>query len=314
MAELNHFAIAAGMGATLGPRVAVHHGQIGSFEVAATLSALLQRRKKYVDDLNPQDVLTKKYEKAVTRAFLSIRQDFSSDRVLADPALDAAFIRRCRDYGLEDTVFHLNLALIGLRKHNKLKAKSKRSIVPEQWKYAVASEIAARVMFYRHGASVDTTLAHPELVKEFDKLAAGITPGFSSFEYRWAALNMRKKGSNVKLKASVIDKLSWSDELLFNESNLPAEEGIYTLLEGDTHLFVAGTENIRESIGSQRRIAEVPLFQPELWQPNPDRLSWKYVPMPDTNSDYRFGVVRSLVGRWEPIFNIPRGREKKNAA
>jgi hypothetical protein len=30
--------------------------------------------------------------------------------------------------------------------------------------------------------------------------------------------------------------------------------------------------------------------------------------MPNTNSDFRFGVVRSLVGQWEPIFNIPRGK------
>jgi hypothetical protein len=309
MAQLNHFAISAGMGSTLGPRVTVHHGQIGSSELAATLSELLKRRTRYLDDLNPQDDLTKRYEKAVTRAFLMVRRDFSSDRVLADPQLDAEFIKACRDLGLDDTIFHLNVALIGLRKHNKLKAKSKRSIVPDQWRYAVASEIAARVMFYRYGASVDTTLAHPELVKEFDKLASSITPGFSSFEYRWAALNMRKKGANVKLKPAAIDQLEWSRHIRFDASSLPSEEGVYTLFENQTCLFVAGTEDIEESIQGQKRIAEVPLFQPELWQPNPQRLSWQYVRMPDSNSDYRFGVVRSLVGLWEPIFNIPRGKK-----
>lgn len=309
MAELNHFAISAGMGSTLGPRVPVQHGQIGSTELAATLSHLLHRRKAYIDDLNPRDDLTKKYEKAVTRAYLMVRKDFSSDRVLADPALDAAFIKACRDLSLDDTVFHLNLVLIGLRKHNKLKAKSKKSVVPEQWRYAVASEIAARVMFYRYGASVDTTLAHPALVKEFDKLASSITPGYSSFEYRWAALNMRKKGANAKLEEGVIDELEWSQHVKFGSSSLPSEEGVYTLFEEDTCLFVAGTEDIEASIQSQKRIAEVPLFEPELWRPNPERLWWQYVRMPDSNSDYRFGVVRSLVGRWEPIFNIPRGKK-----
>jgi hypothetical protein len=130
MAELNHFAISAGMGSTLGPLVTVHHGQIGSTELAATLSSLLQRRRAYVDNLNPQDDLTKKYEKAVTRAYLMVRHDFSSDRVLADPNLDTAFIKTCRGLGIDDSAFHLNLALIGLRKHSKLKAKSKRSMVP----------------------------------------------------------------------------------------------------------------------------------------------------------------------------------------
>jgi hypothetical protein len=36
--------------------------------------------------------------------------------------------------------------------------------------------------------------------------------------------------------------------------------------------------------------------------------------MPDSHSDYRFGVVRSLVGRWTPVFNIPRGKPAKKAA
>jgi len=177
VAELNHFVIAATMGATLGPRIAAQHGQLGSAYAAATISNLLHRRRKFIEDLNPHDDLTKKYEKAVARAFLTVRDGFSSHRVLAAPALNARFIQACRDLGLDDSVFHLNLVLIGLRKHNKLKAKSKRTVVHNQWRYAVASEIAARVMFYRYGASVDTTLAHPKLVEEFDRLASSITPG-----------------------------------------------------------------------------------------------------------------------------------------
>jgi hypothetical protein len=73
---------------------------------------------------------------------------------------------------------------------------------------------------------------------------------------------------------------------------------------------VAGTEDIEQSIQSQKRIVEVPLFEPDLWTPNPAHLAWQYVRLPDSNSDYRFGVVRSLVGRWDPIFNIPRGKKK----
>lgn len=308
MAELNHFAIAAGMGATLGPRVTVHHGQIGSSELAATVSGLLQRRKAYIEDLSSQDDLTRKYEKGVTRAYLMVREGFSSDRVLADPALNVKFIRACRDLGLEDTVFHLNLALIGLRKHNKLKMKSKRSTVRDQWRYAVASEIAARMIFYTHGSSVDTTLAHPVLVGEFDRLASSITPGYSSFEYRWAALNTRKKGANVKLRRQAIDQLHWSRHLAFDAwDRMPHEQGVYTLFEETTRLYVAGTENIHDSVESQQRIATV--LDSELWRPDPGRMSWQYVRMPQSTSDYRFGVVRSLVGRWEPIFNIPRGRK-----
>ncbi len=314
MAALNHFAVSAAMGSTLGPKAAVLHGQIGSSQMAATLSTLLRRRSEYIDELTPQDSLTQQYEKAVTRAFLHVRQGFSSDRVLADPAINAAFIKTCRDLGLDDSVFHLNLALIGLRKHSKLKFKSRSSVVREQWRYAVASEIAARIMHYRYGASVDTTLAHPNLVREFDHLASSISPGYSPFEYRWAALNMRKKGSNVKVKGKVIQRLEWSDRLAFEAQALPPDEGVYTLFERRTCLFVAATEDIEESIGAHRRIAEVPLFPPELWRPDPEQLSWRYVQMPDSSSDYRFGVVRSLVWRFAPVFNIPRGKRRKTAA
>ena len=309
MAELNHFAISAGMGATLGPRVGVQHGQIATPGVASAISTLLARRQAFVADLSHQDNVTTKYEKAVAAAYLLVREGFSSDRVLADPRLGAAFVRACHDLGLEDSEFHLNVSLIGLRKHNKLKEKSNRSVVPDQWRCSVASEVAARAMFYRYDASVATVLAHPALSREFDSIARGITPGFSAFQYRWAALNSRKKGTAAKIQPKVIDQLEWSHRLPFDEPSLPTEQGVYTLLENTTCLFVAGTENIQESIAGQRRIAEVPLFEPQIWRPNPARLFWRYIEMPKTKSDYRSGVVRSLVGRWQPIFNIPRGRD-----
>jgi hypothetical protein len=312
MVELNHFAIAAALGTTLGPRIPAHHGQLGSSELAATVSGLLQQRAVRIEELKPRKDLIKRSERSVARAYMAVRQNFSADRVLVDPELDCAFIKACRDFGLENSVFHLNLALIGLRKQNKLKAKSKRSSVPEQWRYAVASEIAARMMFYQYGASVDTTLAHPTLVREFDGLASAITPGFSPFEYRWAALNMRKKGSNVRLKSKELYKLDWSRHIPFDAwQRVPADEGVYTLFEEQTCLYVAGTENIHDSIEGQQRIVGV--LESELWRPKPERLSWQYVQMPGSNSDHRFGIVRSLVGRWEPVFNIPRGREKSAA-
>jgi hypothetical protein len=314
MPGLNHFVISAGLGSTLGPRVAIHHGQIGSAELAATLSAVRQPPRPYIDDLSSQYDMTRKYRKAVTRAYLMVRRDFSPDRVLADPQINSDFIKACHDLGIDDTVFHLNLALIGLRKHNKLKAKSVKSVVSDQWRVAVASEMAARAMYYRHNVSVDTTLAHPDLVAEFERIATSITPGFSSFQYRWAALNVRKKGANAKIKPKVIQELDWSNPLRFDATrNLPSDAGVYTLLERATCLFVAGTEDLRESIEGQQTIASARLFERDLWRPSPQHMSWKYVRLPDSNSDYRFGIVRLLVGQWEPIFNIPRGTHRTAA-
>src|SRR5438132_4681852 len=105
MAELNHFAISAALGSTLGPTVPVHHGQLGSLELAATIGALKQRRSAYIDDLENSDSVSEQYEKAVKRAFLLVRDDYSSDKVVADPVLAKKFIRACRDLGLDDSVF-----------------------------------------------------------------------------------------------------------------------------------------------------------------------------------------------------------------
>lgn len=315
MAELNHFAISAGLGSTLGPSVPVQHGQIGSLGIAATVSALMKRRQGYIDDLTLEDDLSKQYEKALRNAYMLTRRGFSSDRVLADPEINADFVKACRDMGVDESAFRINLALIGLRKHNQLKAKSRKSVVPDQWRFAVASEIAARAMYYRWHVSVDTTLAHPDLSAKFDQIASSITPGHSSFEYRWAALNMRKKGANAKVTPKELRDLHWKVGVPFSAADrLPPKEGVYSLFERDICLFVAGTENLRESVQDQQSITRAELFEPELWRPNPVRLSWRYVPMPDSNSDYRFGVVRSMVKQWQPVFNIPRGKPSKRAA
>lgn len=311
MADLNHFAISAALRSVLGPKVRVRHGQLGSAELAATLSDLLRDRRGYIDSLTPGDTLTRQYEKAIVSAFKTVRDGFSSDRVLADPVLDRKFIKTCRALGLDDTVFRLNMALVGMRKHNKLRVgKSRRAIVPDQWRYCVASEIAARVMYYRYGVSVDTVLSHPTLVKEFDDLAAAITPGFASFQYRWAALNMRKKGASIKVSNQQLLRLNWSSKKGFDTlSRFPSEEGVYSLGENGTCLFVAGTENIQESVISQRRLVGVSLFPDDLWRPDPRRLFWRYVRMPNSLSGFRYGIVHALVAAWQPVFNIPRGSE-----
>ena len=147
--------------------------------------------------------------------------------------------------------------------------------------------------------------------RKFDKLAKSITPGFSSFDYRWAALNIRKKGASEKVpQRTHNDGLEWSHRVkLTAPARVPAEKGVYTLFERDTWLFVAGTEDLRQSVESQQTIAHANLFEDDLWSPKVERLHWQYVRLPDSKSGYRFGIVRSLVGKWEPVFNIPRGKK-----
>jgi hypothetical protein len=73
-------------------------------------------------------------------------------------------------------------------------------------------------------------------------------------------------------------------------------------------LYVASSENLHDSIDAQQRLVDVDLFEPDLWQPKPDALFWRYAALPDSPSTLRYGLVNELVGSLLPVFNIPRHR------
>src|SRR5262249_5687579 len=130
---------------------------------------------------------------AVRAAFLGAREERSPDVVIADPRLNRLFLGECRARGLSQAVVDLNLCLLSLRKAGGLEdIRSKRVTVRNQANYRFASEIAIRFLERRDQVTLDRILCDPVRAVDFDKVAAEIAPGFSSFEYRWAALNLRK--------------------------------------------------------------------------------------------------------------------------
>ena len=56
----------------------------------------------------------------ISEAFLQVRSGFSTDRVLADPDLNAAFVSACREQGLDESPEKLNRQLLNIRKAGKL--------------------------------------------------------------------------------------------------------------------------------------------------------------------------------------------------
>jgi hypothetical protein len=311
MAKHNYFAIAAAMGATLGPRITVPHGQLASPQLASTISNLQHRRRHLWDDEITVRNASEDYYGRVKAAFKSVRGDCSVEKVIVDASLNRKFIIACeRDFALEDSPFRLNLALLTLRKRGQLRGlgSDRKSRVHDQWQYAYGSEIAAQSIFYRHGVTVDTMLCHPVLAKKFDEIAGRLAPGFSSFDYRWTALNIRKKGTGIKgLRAS--DILDWSPPVPFSAADdIPDDEGIYSLQEDDHCLFVGTAEDLQANVTSGQHIIEPDIFGDDLWKPIPERLSWQYADMSNFESEERYAVVRELVGTLRPVFNVPRGR------
>ncbi len=313
MTKLNHYAIAAALGGTLGPKVAVSHGQVASPQLASTIDSLQYRRRHlWEHEAVAVHNASKQYFAAVRAAFLRVRDGHSVEKVIVDDEYNTRFVRACHnDFGINDSVFRLNLALLALRKKGALRGlrSGRGDHVAGQWRYAYASEMAAQTLRYKHGVTVDTLLCHPKLTEEFDSIAERLAPGFSAFEYRWTALNIRKKGVGKRVDISTISE--WSHNVAFDAVNrVPDEEGVYTLREDGTCLFVGMSDDMSETVRCSQHIVEPGIFGAQLWQPDPRKLRWQFAEMSGTGSEDRYAAVRALVGEFRPIFNIPRGHRK----
>src|SRR5262249_9899871 len=93
-----------------------------------------------------------------------------------------------------------NWTLMLLRKAGKLKglSKARRTTFPEKEldRYFFASEIAMRQLIDEAKLSLDAILCDPALAERFDEIARSYAPGFTSLQYRWAALTIRKRAKN----------------------------------------------------------------------------------------------------------------------
>ena len=187
---------------------------------------------------------------AICTAYLQTRQGFSVDRVVADPDINAEFLDRCRFLGLEISRSKINLTLLNLRKSGYLRGiKSKRTSFKDEDEYRFASEIAIRFLERRDGVSLDAVICDPKLAIEFDGLASDLSPGFPPLQYRWAALNLRKKKKLSPeivpkiVKAATVKRYRISDVVV---NDIPKSQGIYFFI--DSHeavtLYIGESANL----------------------------------------------------------------------
>jgi site-specific DNA-methyltransferase (adenine-specific) len=136
------------------------------------------------------------HEPGLITAFQRAADGYSVDRVIADPPLNAAFVDECSRLGLQGRPRDWNLRLLGLRKAGRLAALGTAKRTELSWEsldpFLFASEIALRRMLDLGFPSLDHVLCDPAAVVRFDELARGLAPGFTSLQYRWAALRLRK--------------------------------------------------------------------------------------------------------------------------
>jgi site-specific DNA-methyltransferase (adenine-specific) len=123
-------------------------------------------------------------------------------------------------------------------------------------RYLFASEIALAMMLEDdHADSLDEILCDPALAAEFDALAASFAPGHEPFEYRWAALKLRKQAKLARSRGAVlVPPARLSREMAvesFDPQGVPAAPGVYLLCGKSQKLYVGETLDLRGRLAAQ---------------------------------------------------------------
>jgi hypothetical protein len=247
----------------------------------------------------------------VFQAFLRVRNGYSPDAVIADPALNAQFLLACRELGAEGLDFELNQCLYNLRKSRRLGGHptTRRVCLGRQDQYNFAAEIAARFLERRESTTLDRIICDPALAQDFDKLAQELAPGFTPFEYRFAALNLRKKR---RLRPEVSPKLLAATQVEsfpvagIDINRIPQGQGIYLFYyRGEGLLYLGEARNLRDRIRKHLDHSDRKELARWLWEHGVDRLLLEthVFPVGTTNAARR-AVELELIRSRRPRFNI----------
>jgi hypothetical protein len=328
MSGINHYAISKILGSEMRPARGTRFGGFGILEATAeTLKTLRQAdhelaaRKFTLDD-----------DRLVASAFEAVRNGASPDALLWDTDLAAGFVARCGELGLAyppaslvRRVIHIRkspatYARHGIRLSPTTRSEPHPSIVPQ---YAHVIEFALVRLRYRHGASIDTILADPELAREFETLALEVAPGLTGEQLRLGALYIRKtrhisKGDAEKAQAlnptQVEQAMSESVSLAsVNTGEVPSAPGLLELREGDRYLYVARNDNLRPAVEQLRTGRAFSVVANGFWQPALETITLRYVAgrkvggVPTTRWELR------LIQAREPIFNWPMTKKREAA-
>lgn len=244
-------------------------------------------------------------KQAIIEAYKLSNEGFSSDRVLADPSLNAAFVEACNRLGVSGTPKDWNLRLLRIRKCGELPPVARERMFRLTFKqmdpFSFASELALESVRGSHGEepSLDDILCDPPLAAEFDGFAKKVAPGYSEFHYRWAALAIRKKRHEIIERAQQkhvqfdrLRPLRMMRSLVGRDlSQIAGVPGVYILRDrGDSNLYVGETFNL----GTRLRMhAE--------WTSGAEKA--RYSPTPEWASTDRQALKSIWIGSYAPKYN-----------
>ncbi len=252
-----------------------------------------RRKKPFTEET--EKVVVEEYEKA----------GYPADYILCNKELNAEFIAGCTKKGIGGSAYIWNRYLLALRKAGKLPRSSKR---PKQFsseqmdQFGFASEVAWRLLAIDYEKTLDDILCSPEFASEFDRLAMEFGPKHlevSEFEYRQAALSIRKRSHSARDSAAEkfghwMSKRRQLPEVGISESLEVLEQpGVFLFCAEGTGVYAGESENMRERI-------ELTLSNKNWSNLEPDSI--KYVPNAD-NLASKYALKSALAIRESPLLN-----------
>lgn len=218
----------------------------------------------------PVAELDEETEKGIVDAYIRSCKGRSTDAILCDPDLNDQFVSACRKNSLRGDASIWNRLLLRIRKQGKLPKVDRirrRATFEEMDSYSYASEIALQLLGLDYGISLDEILCSPELAATFDRLAGGFAAEeHTPFEYRWAAMAIRKRAKKSKRLAEERFP-EWLNKRLPRRTALDRctsqkyeHAGVFLLLDRDKPLYVGETFSVRrriEKILSTQRLMEL---------------------------------------------------------
>jgi site-specific DNA-methyltransferase (adenine-specific) len=209
------------------------------------------------------------------------------------------------------TDFELNHCLYNLRKSRRLAGHptTKRVRLRKQDEYEFAAEIAARFLEHRQNSTLDRIICDPALARDFDKIAQELAPGFTPFEYRFAALSLRKAH---RLRPEVGPRLLPATQVEsfavagIDINCIPREQGIYLFYYRDEGLLYLGeAASLRDRIRKHLDHSDRKDLARWLWEHGVDNLYLEMHVLPaGTTKAARRAVELELIRSRRPKFNI----------
>jgi site-specific DNA-methyltransferase (adenine-specific) len=240
-------------------------------------------------------------EKGLVDAYKTTCKGYSTDYMLCDPELNETFVQACKRNSLPGGPFTWNRLLLRIRKAGKLPKVNRtrrRLTASEMDKYSAASEAAMQLLSLDYGFTLDEILCSPVAAAEFDRLAAEFAEGFAPFDYRWAALAIRKRAKKSRSLARERFQ-NWDTGQMsrkiplgrFNSSKFE-RPGVYVVVDHVEPFYVGETLNVKARVDQIRNT--------EAWM--------KYGPksvqlIDESDQQMQYGLQSYLIGQSDPVLN-----------